>query len=63
MTGKHGCPPSTETTPTGLGSNQVGAAMSCRHLVADGSVDAFLADHRSLALGELWDLAPHRLPT
>jgi hypothetical protein len=54
--------PVDRTTPTALGSNQVGAAVLCRHLVADGSVHAFLADHRSLALGELWDLAPLGLP-
>jgi hypothetical protein len=62
MTSKHGCPVDRDH-PTALGSNQVGAAVLCRHLVADGSVHAFLADHRSLALGELLDLAPLGLPT
>jgi hypothetical protein len=55
--------PSTGTTPTALGDNQVGAAVLCRHLVADGSVHAFLADHRSIFHGELLDLAPVGLPT
>jgi hypothetical protein len=63
MTSKHGCPCRLGPPPTALGSNQVGAAVLCRHLVAEGSVYAFLADHRSLALGELLDLAPLGLST